>query len=286
VRIRNAVLAGVLGISYSVIAYADTTVMFRGKQSGSTYQLTAGTYYPHPLHIPDPAEQFGGSLFGYWGGLPGPAANFDGTGGGFGGGYRSMNYQFLDLMSGSMSLGRYNASPVSADIEYSVLVLNPENTGYVSQTIRTRATATATYEAGGSYFLASSLNQPFVGVDFYSDSGVANYFLEVAKKGDAIGRYQWRSEREAFSITLDSGEFCDSECDRIARPLFDSLIDRRQEMLFQESMWIESINGVMLPPVPEPETYAMMLAGLGLLSVVAKRRKKMAVTHQFSARKT
>jgi len=31
---------------------------------------------------------------------------------------------------------------------------------------------------------------------------------------------------------------------------------------------------VMLAPVPEPETYAMMLAGLGLMAVVARRRKQ------------
>jgi hypothetical protein len=27
-------------------------------------------------------------------------------------------------------------------------------------------------------------------------------------------------------------------------------------------------------PIPEPETYAMLLAGLGLLGVVARRRKQ------------
>lgn len=31
-----------------------------------------------------------------------------------------------------------------------------------------------------------------------------------------------------------------------------------------------------LAPVPEPETYAMLLAGLGLLGVVARRRKQQA----------
>jgi hypothetical protein len=31
---------------------------------------------------------------------------------------------------------------------------------------------------------------------------------------------------------------------------------------------------VLTTPVPEPETYAMMLAGLGLLGVVARRRKQ------------
>jgi hypothetical protein len=29
----------------------------------------------------------------------------------------------------------------------------------------------------------------------------------------------------------------------------------------------------MLAPVPEPETYAMMLMGLGLMGFVARRRK-------------
>lgn len=29
----------------------------------------------------------------------------------------------------------------------------------------------------------------------------------------------------------------------------------------------------MVAPVPEPETYAMLLAGLGLMGVIARRRK-------------
>ena len=32
--------------------------------------------------------------------------------------------------------------------------------------------------------------------------------------------------------------------------------------------------GVFAIPVPEPETYAMMLAGLGLMGFVARRRKQ------------
>ena len=31
-----------------------------------------------------------------------------------------------------------------------------------------------------------------------------------------------------------------------------------------------------LAPVPEPETYAMMLAGLGMLGFMARRRRKQA----------
>jgi hypothetical protein len=36
----------------------------------------------------------------------------------------------------------------------------------------------------------------------------------------------------------------------------------------------ETDNHAFLSPIPEPETYAMMLAGLGLLGFMARRRKQ------------
>jgi hypothetical protein len=33
------------------------------------------------------------------------------------------------------------------------------------------------------------------------------------------------------------------------------------------------IGAVVLPPVPEPESYAMLLAGLGMIGYMARRRK-------------
>ena len=42
------------------------------------------------------------------------------------------------------------------------------------------------------------------------------------------------------------------------------------------SAWAVRPGDVLLAPVPEPETYAMMLAGLGLMGFVAKRRKQKA----------
>ncbi len=38
--------------------------------------------------------------------------------------------------------------------------------------------------------------------------------------------------------------------------------------------WVNSIPSVSIAAVPEPETYAMLLAGLGVIGVIAKRRNK------------
>jgi hypothetical protein len=40
--------------------------------------------------------------------------------------------------------------------------------------------------------------------------------------------------------------------------------------------WDDMVIGVNIAPVPEPETYAMLLAGLGLMGFVARRRKQSA----------
>ena len=41
--------------------------------------------------------------------------------------------------------------------------------------------------------------------------------------------------------------------------------------------WDDLVIGVNIAPIPEPETYAMLLAGLGLMRFVARRRKKSVV---------
>jgi hypothetical protein len=40
-------------------------------------------------------------------------------------------------------------------------------------------------------------------------------------------------------------------------------------------MTFTSESGYLLSPVPEPETYAILLAGLGVIGVVARRRNKL-----------
>ena len=40
--------------------------------------------------------------------------------------------------------------------------------------------------------------------------------------------------------------------------------------------FVGTINGLTVAPVPEPETYAMLIAGLGLIGAVSRRRNKKA----------
>ncbi len=41
-----------------------------------------------------------------------------------------------------------------------------------------------------------------------------------------------------------------------------------------ETFFIASAGGAVAPPIPEPETYALMLAGLGIVGFVAARRRR------------
>ena len=44
------------------------------------------------------------------------------------------------------------------------------------------------------------------------------------------------------------------------------------------SSYLGIADGTLTSPIPEPETYAMLLSGLGLLGFLAKRRKKAGLT--------
>jgi len=42
-----------------------------------------------------------------------------------------------------------------------------------------------------------------------------------------------------------------------------------------ENTVLQSLSGFLVTPVPEPETYTLLFAGMGLLGVVARRNKKV-----------
>jgi hypothetical protein len=49
-----------------------------------------------------------------------------------------------------------------------------------------------------------------------------------------------------------------------------------QTSSFSAANWSASVGGASVSPVPEPETYALMLAGLGLVGFMARKRKAKA----------
>lgn len=90
----------------------------------------------------------------------------------------------------------------------------------------------------------------------FSDvSGVALYSVKLASDGS----YQWIQLGSDLSFSydnLDAGYY--------ALYVFGNTVDG-----------VNSYSGNLIAqPVPEPETYAMLLAGLGVMGAVAARRRK------------
>jgi hypothetical protein len=53
-------------------------------------------------------------------------------------------------------------------------------------------------------------------------------------------------------------------------------LGKERIVAFSAANWSASVGGASVSPVPEPETYALMLAGLGLVGFMARKRKAKA----------
>jgi hypothetical protein len=56
--------------------------------------------------------------------------------------------------------------------------------------------------------------------------------------------------------------------------MLDGYQSAYEEILIRDNYAWPVRTGDVAAPIPEPETYAMMLAGLGLLGVMTRRRKQ------------
>ena len=92
-----------------------------------------------------------------------------------------------------------------------------------------------------------------VGIDIYNDLGSGELYGSFAYLGTDAEMYEYRT----LDLDLLPGAMAD----------LNAAIDNGDEQ------W--AIGGSFAPtaPIPEPETYALMLAGLGLVGWMAKRRK-------------
>ncbi|MDQ3185063.1 MAG: FxDxF family PEP-CTERM protein [Pseudomonadota bacterium] len=76
-----------------------------------------------------------------------------------------------------------------------------------------------------------------------------------------------------FEITSTDSAFAALNFDSNALRTGLFTVDLDTGAATQTGLFIGTINGLTAAPIPEPETYAMFLAGLGLMGFVARRRK-------------
>lgn len=113
-----------------------------------------------------------------------------------------------------------------------------------------------------AYFIANgAINTATNGA---GESAQARVEMSVSTGGDGVAVNQ----SSASSIVSPSSNSTESS------PLFVSFANLTNGLLWGNFQASVSASGVA--PVPEPEAYAMLLAGLGLVAGMAKRRRKTA----------
>lgn len=114
-----------------------------------------------------------------------------------------------------------------------------------------------------------------------SNYDYGNATLRVAD-ADALQNAFWYLENELGSTTFNSlstqtKAWINEATTAIANNQWSGIGNVRVLNLYKDQNFtqISQDQLYMTTPVPEPETYAMMLAGLGLIGVIARRRRKL-----------
>lgn len=162
---------------------------------------------------------------------------------------KSFTATIIGLQGDSVNWSNYQppATP-SQGFSYSNIVLDPTSGYYQLQ-----------FNIGGNGLLKA-------GGIFTMDLSLPG---DWSQQGTGIGQTQFESINSAFSITQDF--VYDSGSNTTIFQAIDSNYDGSSGVNLQFIL-----HGSAVAPVPEPETYAMMLAGLGLLGFVGGRKSKQA----------
>ncbi len=119
------------------------------------------------------------------------------------------------------------------------------------------------YLAAGSYDIGFSAYAPLNGI---ANAGAASFSGVIA--GETLADYSvsiggaWTKYSGTKTITADG--------------FYDITFAFNTSRVPSKDIVIDSVYVVATTPVPEPESYAMMLAGLGVMGVIARRRKAKA----------
>ncbi len=107
------------------------------------------------------------------------------------------------------------------------------------------------------------------GVDFGNGGAVFLDGQAVAFKSNDMwwaGSYSNPSQYFAFSADIGAGNHT------ITMYGLEGCCDGSQQFQFNSGSGFQSFDNQTLNPIPEPETYALMLAGLGLLGLASRRK--------------
>jgi hypothetical protein len=128
--------------------------------------------------------------------------------------------------------------------------------------------AAADWSITGGGISASGCSGSGAGFECVNSLSVLNGGKGVAiNKGNGVGvDYSW-----VFDVTVENGKLLTSDDSIKAR--FVTGTGAKVGALVSENINLSVVN-TPVTPVPEPETYAMLLAGLGLMAGMARRQKQ------------
>jgi probable HAF family extracellular repeat protein len=117
------------------------------------------------------------------------------------------------------------------------------------------------------------------GVDAFSSASDINH------SGQIVGGSTFTPDDEGVAVIWDNGQICDLNSFLDASLVQEGWVlaganainDSGQILAFMVNTQLGGGRNALLTPVPEPETYAMLVAGLGLLGLTASKRKAPAL---------
>lgn len=293
--IKNAVMTGVallLAAMADGVKASSPSIFFRGIESGSVLFLNFDDYYPHVYQATYSEFNFGVESSSspasvVWDKFSLEPNRLGELGQGYlGSGAMRASFlanqsHFEYSVSGSpYSSEIFHSKLVSADFEYEFI--DAEGRSVIKSD---HVTAMLQYrDFVGQIRIEHNALSLASGIDFSTDGWGESYFNKLGtQKAEFQASFSWvgyLDVSESFSNILNSGGLRLSSGDsciwmtQCSDRAFEALQrDSQTGNSFSELMIIESVNGVAVIPIPEPETYAMMLAGLGLLGL-ARRRKQ------------
>ena len=137
-------------------------------------------------------------------------------------------------------------------------------------------TTATTNEAGSSYGSSTSDALSFQTAWLFTQYSNGTYGNTVTVN-DAMQQAFWSLENEPGNPPLNTlAQSFVSAANTAVTNGYASLGNVRVMNLYKDAAYTKYAQDqlVMLAPVPEPETYAMLLAGLGVMGAVVRRRKQ------------